>query len=127
MGIPSYFRQIAEKYPNIIIELGSKQCFVKPSQLFLDFNCLIHPCVQNVLSKYHDKKQLPVEKLEELFCQEIERYLFYVLDKAMPNKLLYIAIDGVAPRAKMTQQRKRRFRSVKEKATIRQIKNKLKT
>ena len=144
MGIPSYFRQITDKYPNIIISLTNKDnkndknsnellnsdissiTPITPTHLFLDFNCLIHPCVQNVLSAYKEKDNIPKEQLEELFLKEIKQYLLYIVNEVKPSKLLYIAIDGVAPRAKMIQQRKRRFRSIMEKREINKIKADLK-
>ena len=42
----------------------------------------------------------------------------YIIENALPSKLVYIAIDGPAPLAKMAQQRMRCFRSVRDSLEI---------
>ena len=44
----------------------------------------------------------------------INRFLDLLIEMVNPQKLIYFAIDGVAPRAKINQQRRRRFRTGKE-------------
>ena len=47
MGIPKFFRYITDKYENIIVEN-----ITDLNNLFFDLNCLIHPCVHNVIKRF---------------------------------------------------------------------------
>jgi 5'-3' exonuclease len=111
MGIPWYFYSIYKKYntekdltidETCINDLGIKY-------LFLDYNSMIHPCAQQLLQTITDKN-ITTDELEEKIIESCLIYTRYIVNVVKPE-YLYIMIDGVAPRAKINQQRERRFKS----------------
>ncbi len=117
MGIPSYFKYITDNHPDIVIQNLNKENI----RLFLDLNCAIHKCCRNILSQEKEKNvNISNEVLENKMLNDIINYIHYIINFAKPD-LLFIAIDGVAPRAKMSQQRLRRFKSIQEKQKVKEI------
>ena len=119
MGIPLYFKIISDRYPEIILENIKNK-----DSLFLDLNCAIHPCCRKIIEEYNTKKNVSIETIESRMINETLNYIEKLVKLVKP-KLLYIAIDGVAPCAKMNQQRLRRYKSVYEKEKHREINRKL--
>ena len=103
MGIPSYFSLIIRKYKNIVQSLCHIQT-LNVKHFFLDCNSIIY-------DTYHGKGDEVVfteDWLIEGVVQKIKSYVHMV----HPSCTLYIAFDGVAPLAKMEQQRTRRYKGV---------------
>jgi 5'-3' exonuclease len=107
MGIPYYFYVIANSYDGILLNKLPKD--KKCNHLFLDFNGMIHPASHKYLNSVKDKVPKDIEKgiLTSVWTE-----LKDSIDIVKPTDTVQIFIDGVAPRAKMFQQRKRRYLSV---------------
>ena len=98
MGIPLYFKTITQKYDDIIIDISKIRDI---NGLFLDLNCAIHPCCRKVLKEgYNPKKR---NQYEKRMIHEVLNYIDKLVKLIQPN-LVYLAIDGVAPAAKMQHQ-----------------------
>ncbi|KAI0129981.1 XRN 5'-3' exonuclease N-terminus-domain-containing protein [Xylariales sp. AK1849] len=104
MGVPKFFRWLSERYP-AISQLIAENRIPEFDNLYLDMNGIIHNCTHK---DTHDTTFRLSEK--EMFIR-IFAYIEHLFGKIKPKKLFFMAIDGVAPRAKMNQQRARRFRT----------------
>lgn len=77
--------------------------------LYIDGNCLIHPKCFDVLGSF--KGSADIDILEQLMFKRICNFIDFLIGYVSPQEC-YFAVDGVAPVAKINQQRKRRYRAV---------------
>ncbi|KAH8702127.1 putative exonuclease Kem1 [Talaromyces proteolyticus] len=104
MGVPKFFRWLSERYP-AISQLIAENRIPEFDCLYLDMNGIIHNCT-------HKDSDSPTFRMtEDQMFIAIFNYIEHLYGKIKPKQLFFMAIDGVAPRAKMNQQRSRRFRT----------------
>ncbi|EAN31721.2 XRN 5'-3' exonuclease N-terminus family protein [Theileria parva strain Muguga] len=124
MGVPTFYRWLCNRYPRVpkdVIDnyndrnldlsdpdaIGLELLKDNPNgefdNLYLDMNGIIHPCCH--------PENMEQPQSEEVMFTCILDYLDRIFFMVRPRKLIYLAIDGVAPRAKINQQRSRRFKS----------------
>lgn len=71
--------------------------------MYLDMNGIVHNC------SHPDDSNVHFRITEEQIFRDIFHYLDTLFRLIQPTSLFFMAIDGVAPRAKMNQQRGRRY------------------
>lgn len=108
MGIPSYFSYVVKNHRNIIKK--KKSIGKKVDNLYLDSNSIIYDCLRIINSEYNGNDISFELLLMEHACLKLEEYIKSI----DPKKRIMIAFDGVAPIAKLEQQRSRRFKSLLE-------------
>ena len=122
MGIPQYVRHIIQKY--------SDTHFWKPDlevdHLLIDFNSVIYQVIillnKELGAKLHEISPIVYEnKLTEAVIRQLQHVICEVI---RPKITVYIAVDGPPPRAKMVQQRARRYKTLKEQSFIKDLEKK---
>ena len=102
MGIPSYFSHIIRSYPKIIKTWHSTYV----DNFYLDSNSIIYDAF------YQQQQQYPQQPItSDIIIQRVIKKINEYLDMVKPKKEVMIALDGVAPVAKLEQQRQRRYKS----------------
>ena len=118
MGIPSYFSYIVKNHPEIIrLFTNEKKESIETSStmdgnaefivnnLYLDSNSIIYDAVHS--TKFSEITSDSSEIIISKVISKIEEYISII----RPTNSVFIVFDGVAPLAKLDQQRERRYKS----------------
>lgn len=96
-GIPKLFRWLVELYPIVLESVGeglSGSNAMAVDNFYLDMNGIIHTCTHS----NNDKLVMLNER--EMF-QRIFSYTDRLYKLVKPSRLMFLAVDGVAPRVRI--------------------------
>ena len=106
MGVPSYFSYIIKTHAHILCKYWNivNQNIVF-RRLYMDCNSILYDSFHSVNK---DQTYAIVEK--EILEKTSDKIAYYI-EQIQPTDIIYIAFDGVAPFAKIEQQKTRRYRT----------------
>ena len=113
MGIPSYFSYIIKNYSNII--LNDKRLLknnIRFSNLLMDCNSIIYDEFRKLEKNAPKVGNIDIKQFEGELINNVIISIGNYIKNIAPSELAFIAFDGVAPFAKMKQQRTRRYKSI---------------
>ena len=104
MGIPSYFSYIVKNHPEILKQLQYNNLVI--NNFYLDCNSVIYDVIHKI--DFTTIKEEETDLIIKNVFTKIDEYVSVI----KPTNNLFIAFDGVAPVAKLDQQRERRYKSL---------------
>jgi len=112
MGIPSYFVHIVKSHGSVIKRYQKNT--IKIQNLYIDSNSIVYDAVREIEYNNTNNTSTPSTynnnyetKIINWVCDKIDYYINLI----SPSNKVLIAFDGVAPVAKLEQQRNRRYKS----------------
>ena len=106
MGVPSYFSYIIKTHANILCKYWN--IFNKGiifDRLYMDCNSILYDSFHSV------SQDQPYAQIEKEILEKTSDKIAYYIEQLKPQSAIYIAFDGVAPFAKIEQQKTRRYRA----------------
>lgn len=86
--------------------------------LLIDANCAIHPQARDICVANPNLAESNLDLLEKKIIKQVITYIELLIFETKPTKSIYIAVDGVAPMAKIKHQRLRRFKAVHDRKKL---------
>lgn len=103
MGIPTFFQSILKQNLSVL----STRAPVRVDYFFVDFNSVIYAAWSRVSRTVHTQ-----DTVQDILIACVIDQIQHMIHMVKPTVYTYISLDGTAPRAKMVQQRSRRYKSV---------------